>query len=341
MARARLLLLALVVGLALSVAGRSLLAEDDVAIEDEVPAAPADPAVRMRQAAQEAQKLFEDGKLEEGAALLIEAADEIGRSPEADSLRFGAIQALAFTFVTEGKNQDELQALADALLEQTSNELEEQTRLGAASVHILCANYGRAQEILNAYLEAFPPPSREELEAFEEEVVEQGGAAAETEHPRTLARAQAKQMLESIAFIGKEAPHFELKTLDGRAVSPRDFKGKVLLLDFWATWCGPCRQELPGLKETYEAYHAKGLEVLGLSLDRDEDKLAAFLEAEGITWPQVYLGEQIGELAELYKFEGIPATFLVDRRGIVRWRDLRGERLAAEIERLIEESEQP
>jgi len=337
MNRARSLIVVLAVGFFVSLAPVSC-AQDEPAER----AGKGDVEKRAQETLDTAAKLFQEGKMDEGAALLIKAADELGRSPVADHLRFAAISALAFTFVTEDKDPDRLQALADEFLAKASPELREQAHLGAASVHILCANYARAREILTAYLKDYPAPTDEELAKFKEELQKAGKSEEEsqqTQHPRVTGRTAAERMFQSIELVGKQAPHFELETLDGQKVSPAAFKGRVLLVDFWATWCGPCLKELPGLKKHYEQYHGQGFEILGLSLDRDKAKLAAFIQAEGIAWKQVYLEQKVEELAELYVFDGIPATFLIDQQGIVRARDLRGSRLATAIGRLVQEGQ--
>ncbi len=343
MNRPRALIVAFAVGFCLSLAP-GLPAQDEPAAAG--PAPRSDLEKRAQEAFDEAEKLFRQDKMEAGAAVLLKAADELGPSPTADYMRFGAINALAFGFVTQDKGQDRLQGLADEFLAKSSAELREQAHLGAASVFILCANYTRATEILDAYLKHYPAPTEEELAKFKQELEKAGmgeEARRQTEHPRLTGRTAAERMLKSIGLVGKEAPHFELETLDGQKVSPRDFRGRVLLLDFWATWCAPCRKELPNLKKDYEQYHGQGLEILSMSLDRDKEKLTAFLQAEGIAWKQVYVDQKVEQLAELYVFDGIPATFVVDRQGIVRARDLRGSRLTSTIDRLIREGrgEQP
>jgi len=312
---------ALAVALPLSVA----LCEEPPAAADQQQPAEAQPSPQdvALEAMQRAQQLLDDGELKEAANVLCEAADKLQPSLQADQMRSAALRILAYLFVTEGESGDELEAQAERLLENASDKMQEQARLSAASIFIMSGKYGRAKEILNGLLENFPAPGEEELAEFRKRAEEAGRPDAV--HPRLAVRQAAEQMLGSIEMIGKQAPHFEAKTLGGKTVSPGEFKGKVLLLDFWATWCAPCRRELPALKKTYQTYHEKGLEILGLSLDRDSDKLAAFLEAEKIPWPQVHLGDRTEELAKLYRFDAIPATFLIDRKGVLRMRDVRGE----------------
>src|SRR5712675_891831 len=93
--------------------------------------------------------------------------------------------------------------------------------------------------------------------------------------------------------VGGKAPAFEAKSTDGKTIKfPEDYKGKVVLLDFWATWCGPCRSEMPNVVSSYEKLHEQGFEILGISLDRDNqgDKLAAYTRDNKMPWPQVYDG---------------------------------------------------
>lgn len=115
---------------------------------------------------------------------------------------------------------------------------------------------------------------------------------------------------------GKPATAFTAKTTDGKPVDfPASYKGKIVMLDFWATWCGPCIGELPGLTAAYEKYHGKGFEILGISLDRagDEKKLADFTKAKNMAWPQVFDGKYwSAEVAKLYDVHSIPAAYLVD-----------------------------
>jgi len=115
---------------------------------------------------------------------------------------------------------------------------------------------------------------------------------------------------------GQAAPAFEAKTLDGKTVKfPADYKGKVVLLDFWATWCGPCKAELPNVVADYNQYHDKGFEILGVSLDHPKHgpALLEFLKANNMTWPQIYDGRGWkAAVAVQYGVHAIPCPVLVD-----------------------------
>jgi thiol-disulfide isomerase/thioredoxin len=105
-------------------------------------------------------------------------------------------------------------------------------------------------------------------------------------------------------------------TAKGEAFAWETYRGKVVLVDFWATWCGPCRREMPHVKELYEKHGGKGFDVVGISLDEDQEALAAYLEEHAIAWTTL-AGEGTQELAEKYGVRGIPTMMLVDKEGKV------------------------
>ncbi len=112
----------------------------------------------------------------------------------------------------------------------------------------------------------------------------------------------------------QQAPNFALKTSDGKTIEMAKLKGKVVLVNFWATWCGPCRKEMPDFVEAYKQYKPKGFEIVGISLDEDGwDVVNPFVKKYGISFP-VVIGD--GKLARAYGgIEYIPTSFLVDRQG--------------------------
>ncbi len=121
-----------------------------------------------------------------------------------------------------------------------------------------------------------------------------------------------------------------MKDLDGQPLSLDRFKGKVLLVDFWATWCGPCVEEMPHVIATYKKHHADGFEIVGVSLDRegDKDKLIAFMKKNDMTWPQFYDGKYWeNALSVQYGVHAIPTSYLLDGEGHILGKELRGEAL--------------
>jgi peroxiredoxin len=133
----------------------------------------------------------------------------------------------------------------------------------------------------------------------------------------------------------RNAPDTKFVTLDGKPASLKDYKGKVVLIDFWATWCGPCRMEMPTLQKLHTAMESKGLVVLGVSIDRNPGALVPpFLKKMGITYPNVADDAQSPTSAR-WGVTAIPSLFLIDRNGqIVRqWRGMTPE---AELTKAIE-----
>lgn len=139
--------------------------------------------------------------------------------------------------------------------------------------------------------------------------------------------------------VGAIAPDFTQKDTSGNLVSTASFRGKYLLVDFWASWCAPCRQENPNLVKAYAKYQAKGFEILGVSLDEERFKknwLAA-IKADKLTWPQVSNLEGFGsEPAKLYVIRAIPQNALIDPSGKIIARNLRGEDLEKKLAELFQ-----
>ena len=120
--------------------------------------------------------------------------------------------------------------------------------------------------------------------------------------------------MTNVATTSMPSPAWELKDVDGKPVKSSDFTGKVVILDFWATWCGPCRMEIPGFIELQKQYADKGLVVVGVSLDQDGASVVkAFMEKTGINYPIVLGDEAI--VSAFGGVEGIPTTFIIDRNG--------------------------
>ncbi|RKU12655.1 hypothetical protein C6501_10715 [Candidatus Poribacteria bacterium] len=143
----------------------------------------------------------------------------------------------------------------------------------------------------------------------------------------------------TLAWEEQILPDFSSATvdIDGNSISLTDYRGKVVLLDFWAVWCGPCLGEIPNIKEVYEKYHDKGFDVIGVSFDKDEAVVREFIKEKEIPWRQILdSGGFKGVFAEQYGVRGIPAPFLIDRNGKVisvkARNQLLGELVAAEIE---------
>ncbi|HEY0008879.1 MAG TPA: TlpA disulfide reductase family protein [Tepidisphaeraceae bacterium] len=140
--------------------------------------------------------------------------------------------------------------------------------------------------------------------------------AAEQIKPMIEARRKLRTLVNQPLIIAGKTP-------DGRPFSTADWKGKVVLVDFWATWCLPCIVALPDLKETYEAYHDKGLEIIGVSSDYSANDLTQFTAKEKMLWPQIFdptaaAAQEWHPVAKELGVMAIPTLFLIDKKGIVR-----------------------
>ncbi|MCU0405053.1 MAG: AhpC/TSA family protein [Chitinophagaceae bacterium] len=135
---------------------------------------------------------------------------------------------------------------------------------------------------------------------------------------------------------GQVAPDFAQEDPDGKPVSLKDFRGKYVLVDFWASWCGPCRQENPNVVQAYKKYKNKNFTVLGVSLDRDKPRWLQAISDDQLTWPHVSdLKFWQNEVAKLYKVSSIPQNYLLDPEGRIIGKNLRGAALEEFLEKTL------
>ncbi len=149
-----------------------------------------------------------------------------------------------------------------------------------------------------------------------------------------------KKMLDAMTSveIGSIAPDFSAPSPDGKMISLKESMGKVTLIDFWASWCGPCRKENPNVVDMYNELHDKGLNIIGVSLDKegDTEKWKEAIAKDGLTWNQISNLKFWNEpIAVQYNVKSIPATFLLDASGKIVAKDLRGEELKAKVKELL------
>jgi peroxiredoxin len=151
-----------------------------------------------------------------------------------------------------------------------------------------------------------------------------------------LARQEEAQKIQAALAVGKPFPDFAETDFAGKPLTLSAYKGRLVLVDFWATWCKPCVNELPNVLAAYKKYHDQGFEIIGVSLDDDAAKLTGFLKEQGMTWAQFFDGKGWeNKLAVKYGIDSIPATFLLDGDGTIVAKNLRGEALDTELARRL------
>jgi thiol-disulfide isomerase/thioredoxin len=138
---------------------------------------------------------------------------------------------------------------------------------------------------------------------------------------------------------GVQAPEIVLGNPEGEQVALSSLKGKIVLIDFWASWCGPCRQENPNVKRIYNTYKDNGFEIYGVSLDKDKEAWVNAIRQDGLDWIHVSdLKYWDSAVVPLYRFQGIPYTCLVDREGKIIAKGLRGKALEEKLKELFSET---
>lgn len=161
---------------------------------------------------------------------------------------------------------------------------------------------------------------------------------SEFDYDRQEITAQLQQLKLSMQGIkiGELAPEIALPSPQGDTLHLSDLRGKVVMIDFWASWCGPCRRENPYVVELYKTYKEKGFEILGVSLDRDKAQWQAAIAKDGLTWPHVSdLKYFQSKAARTYNVQAIPFTVLLDKSGKVIAKNLRGEALSKKLEEIF------
>ncbi|WP_341838084.1 TlpA disulfide reductase family protein [Chitinophaga pollutisoli] len=191
-------------------------------------------------------------------------------------------------------------------------------------------NVGAGSYLVNVYLSVLP---RAEFLAFAEKL---GPKVRNTHTVKYMIEQRTGASVEVNASLGKAAPGFTLEDVDGKKFSLSDFKGKYVLVDFWASWCKPCREQNPKLVEMHNKFKSKGLEVVSISIDDDREKWKQAVKEDQLSWLQL-IGDagRNSKIMKDYKVIGIPLAVLIDKNGNLLKIGLRGDNLEAELNALI------
>jgi len=138
-------------------------------------------------------------------------------------------------------------------------------------------------------------------------------------------------------WVGRQAPELTLPDTQGRPVSLSSFKGKYLLVDFWASWCGPCRAENPNVVQAYSEFKNKNFTILGVSLDKEKDPWLEAIRSDRLNWTHVSdLKYWQSKAVEVFQFQGIPFNLLIDPQGKIIAQGLRGDELESKLKEVLQ-----
>jgi peroxiredoxin len=229
----------------------------------------------------------------------------------------GPVKALAQIILTMGRAQagrfDEALAQYRLLIEGIAPDDQEEFAVSftdsLATAAIAEGEYGIARQVLTALQARF------------------------NDNPKV--RQKVQHDLKRLDLVGKAAPAFAAEDVKGRPIRLDAFRGKYVLVDFWATWCSPCVAELPRLQAAYRLYGGTGLEIIGVSLDENKTAVTDFVKVRNLPWPQLHNATSSADLVESFGVSSIPATYLIDPQGTIVRLDLRGKKLDQVLGQLI------
>jgi peroxiredoxin len=219
--------------------------------------------------------------------------------------------------------------LPDSLAKQHSREV--QAAFGRADTLSMQFIQAHPESVVSAFLaQSYYEMEPEKLEKIYGTLAPQGKQSYYGQRIRTYLDEQAK------IGLGRTAPEFSMADTTGKPVALSSLRGKYVLVDFWASWCGPCRKENPNVVAAYQKYHDKGFEILGVSLDDKKHLWEKAINADKLTWQHVSdLKGWRNQAAGLYMVKSVPSSFLLDKDGKIIAKNLRGEDLHKKLAELL------
>ncbi|MEG0795612.1 MAG: TlpA disulfide reductase family protein [Odoribacter sp.] len=227
-----------------------------------------------------------------------------------------------YSIASQGKDEEKMQQI-----EEQFNKLSEEAQTKEAEL---------TKANSDSYIAAYMLASK--MGSYESDVLvakfDELGANAKISAPGKKI-AERIQKVATVA-VGQVAPDFTLNTPEGQPLAMHSIKAKVKVLDFWASWCGPCRGENPNVVKVYNEFHPKGLEILSISLDNDKEAWLKAIEDDKLTWNHVSdLKGWQSEAAQLYAVNGIPHVIVLDENNVIVAKNLRGEKLKEKIAEML------
>jgi tetratricopeptide (TPR) repeat protein len=299
------------------------------------------------EASDEFQKSFARARELMLSARFDEAVTEFRRAAKMkDGKCLECFQMIGATCIQSGKYKDAAAAYRDAINLKPDNEAELHNGLGVA-IYLqgekklyeeAAAEFRRAIDMSNGrVVKAYYNLGHALLKASKTEDAMTAFKTYLEKQPSAVEASEVRAILANPKAAGQPfAPIFNVKSFKGDLLSLEGLKGKVVLLDFWASWCGPCRAEMPEVKKIWSKYSSDQFIMIGVNLDRDKKAFEAYVREQGLEWPQYFDGGGWNnKVAQAYGVRAIPHTVLIDREGIIRAKGLRGSRLSNAIGDLL------
>jgi thiol-disulfide isomerase/thioredoxin len=289
--------------------------------------------------------------LQKAQSAIVEAADKVLDSKPASGIRVAVVKAkiealLALKEMGDDSANNKLGAMADGLKDDKQTEVARLVKpyVGIAQTDTtgktpkaprpwseMKPKLAAAPENLDLAKEAVASVQMLEQSARTEVVIaayrDLGAILAKSKDPQIAAEAHAFDGLVRRLSLPGNPMQISGHLVDGPPVNTSALKGKVVLVDFWATWCGPCKAELPNVLANYEKYHSRGFEVVGVSCDQDKAALVAFIADKKLPWPIIFQQPGEASMANYYGITGIPTAILTNKKGEVISLNARGEEL--------------